>query len=77
MDFFYIGFSQKWYYNQHNLKLILYLAAIVAANLIVVRFGPSSVIIVAFDLCGKDLACWCPLDEDCHVDILLELANET
>jgi hypothetical protein len=24
---------------------------------------------------GKDLACWCPLDQPCHVDILLEVAN--
>jgi len=21
---------------------------------------------------GKDLACWCPLDKPCHVDVLLE-----
>lgn len=27
------------------------------------------------DLAGKDLACWCPLDEPCHADVLLELAN--
>ena len=26
------------------------------------------------DLIDKDLACWCPLDADCHADILLELA---
>lgn len=26
---------------------------------------------------GKNLACWCPLDQPCHADILLELANET
>jgi len=26
---------------------------------------------------GKDLACWCPLDQPCHADILLELANNT
>lgn len=26
---------------------------------------------------GKDLACWCPLDQPCHADILLELANAT
>jgi hypothetical protein len=26
------------------------------------------------DLAGKDLACWCPLDQPCHADILLELA---
>jgi hypothetical protein len=24
---------------------------------------------------GFDLACWCPLGEPCHVDVLLELAN--
>ena len=27
------------------------------------------------ELRGKDLACWCPLDEPCHADVLLELAN--
>lgn len=25
---------------------------------------------------GKDLACWCKLDQPCHADVLLELANE-
>ena len=24
---------------------------------------------------GKDLACWCPLDQPCHADVLLELAT--
>ena len=24
---------------------------------------------------GKNLACWCSLDQPCHADILLELAN--
>lgn len=28
------------------------------------------------ELRGKNLACWCPLDEPCHADVLLELANE-
>lgn len=27
------------------------------------------------ELAGKDLACWCALDEPCHADVLLELAN--
>jgi hypothetical protein len=27
------------------------------------------------ELAGKDLACWCPLDQHCHADVLLELAN--
>lgn len=26
-------------------------------------------------LVGKNLACWCPLDQPCHADVLLELAN--
>jgi len=24
---------------------------------------------------GKDLACWCKLDQPCHADVLLEIAN--
>ncbi|SRR6266540_4068021 len=28
------------------------------------------------ELAGRDLACWCPLDEPCHADVLLRLANE-
>jgi hypothetical protein len=27
------------------------------------------------ELRGKDLACWCPLDQPCHADVLLEVAN--
>lgn len=28
------------------------------------------------ELAGKDLACWCPLDQPCHADVLLRIANE-
>lgn len=27
------------------------------------------------ELAGRDLACWCPLDQPCHADVLLEIAN--
>lgn len=27
------------------------------------------------ELRGKNLACWCPLDQPCHADVLLDLAN--
>jgi len=27
------------------------------------------------ELRGRDLACWCPLDQPCHADTLLEIAN--
>jgi hypothetical protein len=35
----------------------------------------SNVRAVQNDLAGKNLACWCPLDQPCHADVLLELAN--
>lgn len=30
---------------------------------------------VRAELAGRDLACWCPLDQPCHADVLLEIAN--
>lgn len=27
------------------------------------------------ELRGRDLACWCPLDQPCHADVLLYAAN--
>lgn len=30
----------------------------------------------AKELRGKNLACWCPLGQPCHCDILLKIANE-
>jgi hypothetical protein len=27
-------------------------------------------------LAGRDLCCWCPLDQPCHADVLLEIANQ-
>ena len=30
---------------------------------------------IRHNLAGKDLACWCPLDQPCHADVLLEIAN--
>ena len=35
-----------------------------------------SVVDVKRELRGRDLACYCPLDEPCHADVLLEIANE-
>ena len=30
---------------------------------------------VKVHLAGKNLACWCPLDQPCHADVLLKIAN--
>jgi hypothetical protein len=27
------------------------------------------------ELRGKNLACWCPIGQPCHADVLLEIAN--
>lgn len=27
------------------------------------------------ELAGKDLCCWCPLNQACHADVLLRVAN--
>lgn len=27
------------------------------------------------ELAGKDLVCWCRLDQPCHADVLLQIAN--
>jgi hypothetical protein len=35
-----------------------------------------NVVDVRRELAGRDLACWCPLDEPCHADVLLRVANE-
>ena len=30
---------------------------------------------VKVHLAGKNLACWCPLNQPCHADVLLKIAN--
>lgn len=35
----------------------------------------TSLLLFLPQLRGKDLMCWCPLDQPCHADVLLKLAN--
>jgi hypothetical protein len=39
------------------------------------RMGGHPLEAMRCELTGKDLACWCPLEQSCHADVLLELAN--
>ena len=39
------------------------------------RFLKVTVEDVRRELAGRDLACWCPVDQPCHADVLLEVAN--
>lgn len=40
-----------------------------------IGFGIFSVENIRAELAGKNLGCWCPLDEPCHADVLLRIAN--
>lgn len=42
------------------------------------RFQPLDISpeLIRAELRGKDLMCWCPLDQPCHADVLLEIANK-
>ena len=37
---------------------------------------PEFISAVRSELKGKVLACWCPLDQPCHADVLLQVATE-
>lgn len=37
--------------------------------------GVPTVDEIRAELRGKDLMCFCPLDQPCHADVLLEIAN--
>ena len=39
------------------------------------HFDHTTVAQIRDELRGKDLVCWCPLDQPCHADVLLEWAN--
>ena len=40
------------------------------------HYGLPSPEEIVLKLRGKNLACWCPLDQPCHTDVLLEMAND-
>jgi hypothetical protein len=50
-------------------------AGLVAAYRALVTDTPAYVARARTVLAGRDLACWCPLDQPCHADVLLEVAN--
>lgn len=57
-------YAQHWYVIDDRVKAVeLYQRLIVFE-----QWDLSS-------LRGHNLACWCPLDQPCHADVLLELAN--
>lgn len=72
----YVGRPTKWG-NPHLLKDCPNAQA--AVNRFRSYCGPDGLPFakeIKRELRGKDLACWCPLDQPCHADVLLEIANQ-
>jgi hypothetical protein len=44
-------------------------------NRIVRMGGEDTLALIRTELGGRDLACYCPLDQPCHADVLIELSN--
>ncbi len=42
---------------------------------LIVQHAAIRAALASGDLANSDVACWCPLDQPCHGDVLLELAN--
>ena len=61
----YASFEKK--HDAFDLALMLYKKEI--------SYKHNSGKVNVYDLKGKNLACWCKLDEPCHADVLLELSN--
>jgi len=40
-----------------------------------IHLGYPSDVVIKRELKGKHLVCWCRLNEECHADILLKIAN--
>lgn len=49
---------------------------LIAAFLVVPKTKAPTLKRIQRELRGKTLMCWCPLDQPCHADVLIELANK-
>jgi hypothetical protein len=47
-------------------------AAVIEVYRYMVKHGTAE---IRRELAGRDLACWCRLEDACHADVLLEIAN--
>lgn len=73
----YIGRGSKWG-NPHTVAKLGSRSAAVAAYVNDWLNDPLRMINAShafIELGGKDLMCWCPLDQPCHADVLLDIAN--
>ena len=69
------------YEEANNHDGLVTLSRAMAVEMFRAAFGTTSELAKArtehvAELRGKDLVCWCPLDQVCHADVLLEWAND-
>lgn len=65
--------------DDYTLEDLLYFYDLWIRGLLTKDIGlpdPPVEILTKMLLQNKDLACWCPLDQPCHVDVLIKLFNE-
>lgn len=70
----YVGRPTKWG-NPYSVKVWGSRERAVEHFRAMMQEQPLDVAMARRELRGKDLACWCSLDQPCHADVLLELAN--
>jgi hypothetical protein len=71
----YVGRPTKW---GNPFRVGLVANALEAVELFAaLPFSENRLAEIRRELRGKNLACWCPLDQPCHADVLLRLANST
>ena len=68
-----IALYRSWITGEMTDDFILSLYPQLIGKHLVLRRKTVSQLLPA--LAGKNLACWCSLDQPCHADALLELAN--
>jgi len=78
----YVGRGSRWGNPYKSSSGVSQLKAVEFFRQDVIRQAPIdrqvrlSIKEIESELYGKNLACWCPLDQPCHADILLKIANK-
>lgn len=71
-------FGNRWKVGTHSNSLgrpVATVSEAVEVYRAIAWVEPHMIAWVRERLRGKNLACWCRLDQPCHADVLLEIAN--
>lgn len=71
----YVGRPTRWGNPFPHTGTAASRAEVVAAYRDLIDADPALQAAARRQLAGRDLACWCPPDQPCHADVLLDVAN--